>query len=172
MPMFFCSMTSWLRPCRSIWPSDPANERLVNREQARYLSPTRPLPSFIQTHEREMARRRGILLLTLFVGCPQILAAEEDCVKADYGTVCLDPVENDKDRSVTISAHNRETYEVTITLNAKLKNMTSSVKLPYTRALDGGFRQPILKFVANPQGDWEWEYSWNWILGSLNARHD
>lgn len=118
-----------------------------------------------------MEMHRGILLLILFAGCPQILAAE-DCVKADFGTVCLDAVQNDKDRTVTISAHNREAYEVTITVNAKLKNMTSSVKLPHTRALDGGFRQPILKFVANPQGDWAWEYSWDWIVGSLNARHD
>jgi murein DD-endopeptidase MepM/ murein hydrolase activator NlpD len=84
----------------------------------------------------------------------------------------MDPVQNDKDRSVTVSAHNRETYEVTITLNAKLKNMTSSVKFPYTRALAGGFAQPVLKLVSNPQGDWEWEYSWKWIVGSLNARHD
>src|SRR5947209_6141324 len=116
-------------------------------------------------------RREGILFLALFVGCPQLLAAE-NCLKEDYGTVCLDAVENEKDRSVTISAHNRETYEVTITVNAKLKNMTSSVKLPYTRALDGGFRQPILKFVANPQGQREWEYSWDWVVGSVNARHD
>ena len=26
--------------------------------------------------------------------------------------------------------------------------------------------------MANSQGDWEWEYSFNWIVGSLNARHD
>ena len=71
-----------------------------------------PLPSDIQTHESEMARRRGILLLALFAGCPQILAAADNCVAVDYGTVCLDPVENAKERSITIFAHNREKYEV------------------------------------------------------------
>lgn len=57
-------------------------------------------------------------------------------------------------------------------MNAKLKNMTSSATFPYTRALDGGFRQPILKFVGNPQGQTAWEYSWDWIVGSVDARHD
>jgi len=116
-------------------------------------------------------RRRGPLFLALFVGCPQLVAAQ-NCLKEDYGTVCLETVENDKDGSVTISAHNRETYEVTITVNAKLKNMTSSVNLPYTRALEGGFRQPILKFLPNSRGQAEWEYSWDWIVGSRDARHD
>lgn len=116
-------------------------------------------------------RKSKILFLTLVVGCPQLAAAEEDCQKEDYGTVCLE-VHNDKDRSVTIFAHNRESYEVTITVNATLKNMTSSVKLPYTRALEGGFRQPILKFLPGARGEGEWEYSWEWILGSRDARHD
>src|SRR5262245_9268843 len=116
-------------------------------------------------------RNSRILFLTLVVGCPQLAAAEEDCQKEDYGTVCLE-VQNEKDRSVTIFAHNRESYEVTITVKATLKNMTSSVKLPYTRALEGGFRQPILKFLPGARGEGEWEYSWEWILGSSDARHD
>jgi murein DD-endopeptidase MepM/ murein hydrolase activator NlpD len=109
--------------------------------------------------------------LVAFVGLPQVLAAKEDC-KDGYGIVCLDVVE--REDSVLLSATNRETYDMTITVEAKLKNMTSSVNLPYTRALEAGFRQPIMTFLVNPRvaSGWAWEYSFNCIAGSVNARHD
>src|SRR5947209_3739152 len=70
-------------------------------------------------------------------------AAKEDCA-VGMGTVCFNAVQGGD--AVTISAQNRETYEVTITVNAKLNNMTSSVRLPYTRMLEGGFRDAIMTF--------------------------
>jgi murein DD-endopeptidase MepM/ murein hydrolase activator NlpD len=109
------------------------------------------------------------LLLVLFLSIPRVLAAEESCAVA-MGTVCLDAVQSGS--SVAVSANNRETYEVTVTTNANLENMTPSAKLPYTRTLDGGFRGPILTIRANPQGAWKWSYSFHWTIGSLQARHD
>jgi murein DD-endopeptidase MepM/ murein hydrolase activator NlpD len=115
-----------------------------------------------------MTRAIGVFLLLL--ASPRMLCAEESCVTNFGEAVCLDAAQHET--TLTISAHNPLEYEVTVTVNAKLKNMTSSVKLPHTRVLDGRFRQPILKFVANPAGDWEWEYSFNWAIGSFKAQHD
>jgi murein DD-endopeptidase MepM/ murein hydrolase activator NlpD len=112
--------------------------------------------------------RQGLALL-LLVGFPHVVAAEESCA-VGMGTVCLNAVE--RQSSVVISANNRETYEVTVTVKATLQNMTSSVRLPYTRALAGGFRQPLLTLLANPQGAWKWSYSFSWAPGSVDARHD
>jgi murein DD-endopeptidase MepM/ murein hydrolase activator NlpD len=38
--------------------------------------------------------------------------------------------------------------------------------------LTGGFQQPLLTLIANPQGAWKWSYSFSWTPGSLDARHD
>jgi murein DD-endopeptidase MepM/ murein hydrolase activator NlpD len=116
--------------------------------------------------------RREIVLLILWVFCPNIVAAAEDCSKTDHGTFCMEAIQNDDDNTVTLWAHNPEKTEVTVTVNAKLKNMTSSVKLPHTWAFEGSSRQSVVKFSANPRGAWEWEYSFNWLLGTMNAHHD
>jgi murein DD-endopeptidase MepM/ murein hydrolase activator NlpD len=109
------------------------------------------------------------LLFVLFLSVSPPLAAEESCA-AGMGTVRLDAVQ--RENSVTISAHNQETYEVTVTVNANLKNMTPSATLPHTRTLDGGFRGLILTLQAAPRGEWQWQYSFHWTPGSINARHD
>jgi murein DD-endopeptidase MepM/ murein hydrolase activator NlpD len=86
------------------------------------------------------------------------------------GTVCLDA--NQSGRSVSISVDNHETYDVTMTVNAVLDNMTASVKLPYTRSLEGKFHGPLLTFNANPEGAVQWHFSFHWTPGSLDAHHD
>jgi murein DD-endopeptidase MepM/ murein hydrolase activator NlpD len=109
-----------------------------------------------------------LLSLAVLTSLPS-LAVGEDCA-VGMGTVCMEAVQSDD--KVTISAFNRETYEVTITLNAKLKNMTSSVRFPYTQTLDGGFHRLIMTFQAGARGAWEWHYSWAWTPGSINGHHD
>ena len=112
--------------------------------------------------------RNGLLLILLWV-FPHVGVAAENCA-VGMGTVCMEAVQ--QGNSVSLSAINRETYEVTITVKADLKNMTSSVRLPYSRTLEGRFRQAIMTFLANPQGSWEWKYQFSWMPGSLNAHND
>ncbi|HMX57966.1 MAG TPA: M23 family metallopeptidase [Leptospiraceae bacterium] len=97
------------------------------------------------------------------------LSAEPSCA-IGMGTVCVDAVQ--RGETVTFTAQNRETYEVTITINGNLKNMTSSMRLPYSRTLPGKFNGPILTWKANPRGAWSWTYTFNWTPGSLEGRHD
>ncbi|MCE9600496.1 MAG: M23 family metallopeptidase [Spirochaetia bacterium] len=111
-------------------------------------------------------------LLLLFVTVSVLFSAQlraESCATG-MGTVCMDGLQ--RGNSVTLTATNRESYEVTITVNATLKNMRSSVPLPYTRTLPGNFNGPIATLTANPTGAWTWSYRFNWSPGSLNARHD
>src|SRR5580704_1640744 len=77
------------------------------------------------------ALRHSLLLIVYLLGLPALAAAAESCAQG-MGTVCLDAVQSGS--SVSISADNHETYDVTVTVNAVLDNMTASVKLPYTRS--------------------------------------
>jgi murein DD-endopeptidase MepM/ murein hydrolase activator NlpD len=115
------------------------------------------------------ALRHSLLLIVYLLGLPALAAAAESCAQG-MGTVCLDAVQSGS--SVSISADNHETYDVTVTVNAVLDNMTASVKLPYTRSLDGKFKGALLTFTANPQGAWRWNYSFHWTPGSVDAHHD
>jgi murein DD-endopeptidase MepM/ murein hydrolase activator NlpD len=112
--------------------------------------------------------RRGLLLIWL-VGFPHVVVAGESCSDG-IARICLNSAE--RENAVTLIAVNPEAYDVTLTTTPKLKNMTSSVRLPDTRTLTGGFRQPIMTFTANPRGAGEWEYSFHWVIGALEARHD
>jgi murein DD-endopeptidase MepM/ murein hydrolase activator NlpD len=137
------------------------------------LEPAKPSIGAARKRGASTATRGPLVALLLCLSAltfsPDRAAAKEDCA-VGMGTVCFDAVQSGN--TVTVSAQNRETYEVTITVTAKLNNMASSVTLPHTRVLDGGFRGVIMTFQAGARGDWEWQYSWAWTPGSVDARHD
>jgi murein DD-endopeptidase MepM/ murein hydrolase activator NlpD len=115
------------------------------------------------------ALRHRLLSIAFLLSLPALASAGESCAQG-MGTVCLDA--DQSGRSVRISADNHETYDVTVTVDAILDNMTASVKLPYTRSLGGKFKGELLTFDANPQGAWRWHYSFHWTPGLVDAHHD
>jgi murein DD-endopeptidase MepM/ murein hydrolase activator NlpD len=153
----------------------PTLARAIDIFVAAYMMPAPAKPLIGARRKRAASTAARGLLVALLLSptaptfSPSRAAAKEACA-VGMGIVCFDAVQGGN--TVTISAQNRETYEVTITVKAKLKNMTSSVGLPYTRVLDGGFRGVIMTFQAGARGGWEWQYSWAWTPGSVNARHD
>jgi len=115
-----------------------------------------------------MSILRTGLCLILLAAFPSAAAADQSCSDG-IARVCIDTVQ--RNNSVAVSAINPATFEVTLTLNANLRNMTPSARLPFTRTLEGGFHQPILTFLAGG-GEWHWDYSFNWVVGALNVRHN
>jgi hypothetical protein len=97
------------------------------------------------------------------------LAAKESCGEG-IGTVCLDAIESE--RTVTILAENRETYEVTVTVNVAVQNMTPSTPIPYTRTLNGHFKGALLTLTANTGRAWSYRYNFHWTPGASEATHD
>ncbi len=109
---------------------------------------------------------RGIQVI--FLALAVTSAADEVCSK---NIVCVETQQTDQ--GVTFTVKNLETYEVTVTLNATLKNMRADVELPLTATYAPKSATTVATItVADPQKIWRWDYRFDWTFGALGVTHD
>lgn len=75
--------------------------------------------------------------------------------------------------SAVLYVENQNTYEITVTLDAALTNMTSDAVLPLTMSVDGNKTAKAFSVsAADPAIAWNYTYTFHWTPGSTNAAHD
>jgi murein DD-endopeptidase MepM/ murein hydrolase activator NlpD len=110
----------------------------------------------------------GFALCAAFLGFVHVASAEESCSR---DVMCVSAVPNGD--GVDIYVQNRQTAEITVTLDAKLTNMSTNRSLPYTATYPG--LKTVKAFTlqaadAKQLWDYRWSYKWDW--GPMQAKHD
>jgi hypothetical protein len=106
--------------------------------------------------------------LAVFWGGMPLLRAEIVCSK---DVVCF--ITEKKEDSVDIYIKTLRTFDITVTIEADLVNMKSSIPLPYTETFPGQTMMKILSFwVLDATKPYRYDYNYYWTLGSMYAHHD
>jgi murein DD-endopeptidase MepM/ murein hydrolase activator NlpD len=112
---------------------------------------------------------RGRLLILFLALCCQFVAA--DNISCSKDTVCF--IAKTTEAGIDLYIEVLRTFEVTVTVEAELENMQSSLPLPYTATFSGKKRQRLLSFnIADRSRPWQYHYNYYWTFGSLHAQHD
>lgn len=117
-----------------------------------------------------LARLLPVLLLgsILNVFAHDASAAEPLCSR---DVMCIVPVQNGD--SVDIYIQNRQSAEITVTLDAVLENMGADRSLPHTETYPGLASTKAFTVKArNKDQPWDYHYSYKWTWGSIHAEHD
>lgn len=110
----------------------------------------------------------AVALLLASVGLMQQAQAEESCSR---DVMCVSAVPDGN--AIDIVVDNKQTAEITVTLDANLKNMVADVPLPYTATFPGGKSVKAFSLkVDDPSHTWDYRWSYRWTWGPLNAKHD
>jgi murein DD-endopeptidase MepM/ murein hydrolase activator NlpD len=85
--------------------------------------------------------------------------------------MCVITVEN-RD-TIDFFVQNRQSAEITVTLEADSSGMTPDISLPYTHTYEGMKTTKAFSLAKkNNQGEPHYQYSFAWTWGSMQATHD
>lgn len=109
----------------------------------------------------------GTLLVALLALAPAARAGE-DCWQ---GRICV--ASEQSAGAVTLTVHNRDVGDATVTLEARLENMRADRPLPVTLVVPGQASRMAARISVVQAGQpWRWSYSWRFLPGSRDARPD
>lgn len=75
--------------------------------------------------------------------------------------------------AIDIVVKNKQSAEITVTLEAHLKNMVADVPLPHTATFPGNMNSRAFRIrVADPMRAWDYRWGYHWTWGPLDAKHD
>lgn len=95
-------------------------------------------------------------------------AAETLCSR---DVMCIVSVVNGNNVDVYID--NRQSAEITVTLEPTLANMHSSVAFPYSETFPGNAKTKAFSLsVANARAQHSYRHNYKWTWGSMHAEHD
>lgn len=110
-----------------------------------------------------------LIFISMAIGLSPTASAKESCSR---DVMCVIAVPNG-DHAVDIYVENRQTADITVTLDARMINMNTDVTLPVTATFAGMQRERLFTMVVDKPGepsDYHWNYKWTW--GSVHAEHD
>lgn len=74
---------------------------------------------------------------------------------------------------VDVYIDNRQSAEITVTLDPVLRNMHSSVAFPYTETVPGSAKTKLFSLkIADARADHSYRHTYKWTWGSMHAVHD
>lgn len=102
------------------------------------------------------------------------LFSEERSEFCSQDRICVVYVQDDTGADIYFRNHIGITNsKVTIEVNAKIKNMKSTRRLPFTTVLTGTREKKIFRLnVNNPNKKWVYQINYRWIFGDYHANHD
>lgn len=107
------------------------------------------------------------LFIWLWISLPES-QADRICSK---DVVCF--ITEREQEAVNLYIENIETFEVTVTIEAKLQNMKAVPPLPYTATIAGQSKAKAVSFVIEERRrPWHYTYSYYWTFGPRDVTHN
>lgn len=117
--------------------------------------------------------KAAVTAATLVALSAGALVAEAAQARSTCSRDIMCVVAEENGNRVDIYVDNKQSAEITVTLDAQTVNLSPSAKLPHTATFPGGRRTKVLSLaVADTAQPFQYRYSFHWTWGALDAEHD